>query len=423
MTEQKKLPIGLADVLDRFVAGRIKNLEKSIKDAEKSKKDPEVIETYRTAIGNYEKDPYGMALKVILGWNPKTGRNNLPKIKIGTHLGKFISAKSGVAILSLDGPEADGFVRSGNTKRKVDLCLNAADSPTGDFLLDEADGTPMYEHIIRGDEIAKALCSISDDPEQTLEDLRNIMVSETTDMSRLKQVHFPVGDGFHLLSPLNGAMMFALTDILEDKAVLYRKGEKESEHKKRKKENGNIRLDGLWLMHYGSSQPQNVSILNKNYSGNVLMLPSLPPRLSARKTRLPKKDFFADCITYRVFSKKENLFREEFDRMNKAILVRHNNKEIREIPFEVVRSISTDIAGILEETRNALAELDYKPETDLPAWQNDMLESKEGWFETFARELAVWIHNVYAKKFGDTLGDHAIELFEETVLETKEEYV
>ena len=286
----------------------------------------------------------------------------------------------------------------------------------------EADGVPMYEHIVKGDEIAEALCTLSDDPIQTLEDLRSIIVTETSDMRHLKQVHFPVGEGYHILSPLNGAMMFALTDTLEEKGILYFQGEKDSEFKKRKAENGNPKVDGMWLFHYGSSQPQNVSLLNKNYVGNVLMLPSLPPQILARKARVPKRDFFAECLSYRVFDKKEALFAPEFDRINRAILVRHNNKEIREIPLDMVKEISSKVSIIIEEVRNTIANLNYEPETNLPEWQDDMLAARDGWFGDFAHELAIWIHNVYAKKFDDNLGDDAIDLFEKAILETKEEF-
>lgn len=417
--EEKRLPQELSEVLDRFVEDRVKSLEKSAKDLAK---DGKSTEGCRTAIDGFRRDPYKTALKSILGWNPKTGRTSPPKMKIGTHIGKYVSMDSPVTVLSSDGKEQDGFVRSGNCRRRIDFCLNAADMPVAKFLISTVGGIPMYEHIIEGDETAETLCSLSDDPLQTLEDLRSMFFSETGKVKQLRQVYFPVKDGFHLVCPLNGAMMFSLTDILEEKGILTRKDEKYTDSQKRREENGNIRVDGLWLMHFGSTKPQNVSLLGNEYTGNVFMLPSLPPMISPRKIRIPRHDFISECLGRRVLDKKERLFEEEFSRINRAVTSRRNNREIREIPMDAVRDIASQTSEIIEETRNELAGLGYKPETHLPGWQNDMLEAKDGWFGEFAHELAVWIHDIYMRKYGEMLGDDAVDAFEKAITGTREDF-
>lgn len=321
-----------------------------------------------------------------------------------------------VVIMADNVAKTDGFVRSGNFVRKPDVCpkTGAADLPTAKFFACEVGGVPMHVHIMEGDEVAQALCSVTDNPEQTLEALKGLVgESDNGDLRGLEQVHFPVGSGYHLLTPLKGSVMFALTDILVRRGVIMRKKEDYKEFAKRSETCG-LSVPGMWAFHYGSTKPQNVSLLNQDYGGDVLMLPSFPPAVEKRTARVPKHDFISECLY-------PGMFEKEFDKLNKAILIRHNNKATRELPLNVVKRIALRVSEVIEETRNVIAGLDYEPDTDMPEWQNDMLACGDGWTGDFAHALAVWIHNVYAKKFNVMLGDDAIDRFEDAIAEIMEE--
>ena len=175
---QKQMPSELAEFLDGFVEDKLKRLRKEKEKLNTDKEDDAVrAETLEASIARIERNPYASAIEIVLGWNPKTGRTGQPKVLIGTHVGKFSSPRSGVVIMADNVAEIDGFVRSGNFVRKPDVCpkTGAADLPTAKFLACEVGGVPMHVHIMEGDEVAQALCSVTDNPEQTLDALRGLV--------------------------------------------------------------------------------------------------------------------------------------------------------------------------------------------------------------------------------------------------------
>ncbi len=410
---RRELPAEVREFFDSIVKKELDKLRKDRKKLDPAKNGgEEKLAMFDESALRFESRPYETVVELLLGRNSKTGKLMAPKVMMGTHIGKLVSPNAKASVLARAERAGDGFVRTGNCRQAVDVCVNAANLPSGEFLSLEVDGRPMYSHFVDGDDVAQAVCALSENPAEALEAFRSMRCESGYDLTGLRQVHFPAGDGFHIIAPLNPSYMFSLTDVLEDRGVIQHKGEKYEDFKKRE----DILLKGLWIMHHGSTKPQNVSVLNNSYNGNVLMLPSFPPALEKRSIRIPRTDFFSDCLNPRSFD-------ELLERLNRAVLVRHNNIRTRELPMNVVREIALDVADRVEELRNQVAGLGYDPEMDVPAWQKDMISMNGGWFGDFAHGLAVWIHNCYERKFDVILGDDAIDRFEQAICEMEAKIV
>ncbi len=94
-----------------------------------------------------------------------------------------------------------------------------------------------------------------------------------------KQIYFPVGDGYHLLSPLFSS---SLAQSLHDRLLHVRFSDET-------KEANQARRAGQWhpqqltyfpqtaVMNMGGTKPQNISYLNSARGGRVWLLPCTPP--------------------------------------------------------------------------------------------------------------------------------------------------
>ena len=119
---------------------------------------------------------------------------------------------------------------------------------------------------------------------------------------KIKQVYFPVDDGYHLLSILTASgIMFKLKERINN--IRFSDQVKQAREAKRKSEldeQGFSELYDLSVMGYGGAHPKNISVLNKDNHGETYLFQSLPPTLQKRTIHPPKKSFFSNTL-YRFF--------------------------------------------------------------------------------------------------------------------------
>ena len=274
---------------------------------------------------------------------------------------------------------ADGYLRSGNLQSKEDVIGNAAALDVFKFLtLTLQNGKTLLQHLDENTEEVKHQFSF---PNQNYEDLRAGFLSIKTDKDpslrthgSIKQVYFPIAENdYHLLSILTpSGLIFELKNRIRDMRFSEQtKAAKEAKKKNLEHETGFSDIYGLTTIGFGGTKPQNISVLNSQNGGTSYLLPCLPPTLAANHQRLPKTDFFINCIN--PWHLKESF--EAFDRLIQADI---NNIDIRQGRDNVMGFI---FERVIEK-----------------AWQIRQTEAgwsqKEG-YQNLPLEQKIWLDNFY----------------------------
>jgi len=223
----------------------------------------------------------------------------------------------------------DGFLRSGNTKAELDSLGNAAAMDVESFLkLKMTDGNTLLSHIETETDLAKTLLNIQSEPYDLLRESFLAITkpaSEVATSSKIKQVYFPVTEGYHQLSLLsNSGMMYELKKRIDN----MRFSEEVIELREQKRNNTYservfAELYNLTTIGYGGAQPQNISVLNIQNGGKTHVLMSVPPTIQKLDIYFPKQNFFRESFRYYEY-------REVFDALHNLFKTEYNNVRIRE---------------------------------------------------------------------------------------------
>lgn len=129
--------------------------------------------------------------------------------------------------------------------------------------------------------------------------LKNFVVEESVvNLARTKQIYFPFGEGYHLISPLFSS---SLSEALNRRVKVYRNGKNYKDArvaKSRAKYSSelDISIPKTAIQHFGGEHPQNVSPLNFGRNGNSLLMSSRPPNWQTQQR--PPLTQFAFWRTY-----------------------------------------------------------------------------------------------------------------------------
>lgn len=163
---------------------------------------------------------------------------------------------------------------------------------------------------------------------------------------RIKQVYFPVGDDYHLLSVLTpSGIIFKLKERINqlsknNRIIRDELKKKSSEAMTRKIED----IYDITSIGYGGTNAQNVSVLNNQNGGVSFLLSSMPPTLEKRQTQPPKTDFFSNCLWV-------GLFKTDFEQFHKVLVWRKNNKEVRDKRDDIVLNSITRLKRLTDNIR------------------------------------------------------------------------
>jgi CRISPR-associated protein Csy1 len=305
----------------------------------------------------------------------------------------------------------DGFLRTGNVEVQRDALGNAAALDVHKFLtLVMPDGKQLIEHIQEETQLAIDLLTINTKSYKELRDEFLAMVMSSTELvtsSKVKQVYFPVQEGYHQLSILtNSGMVFELRRRLNK----IRFGEDEEEKESLKvlpncKRNNEFSEDGyreiynLTTIAYGGTKPQNISVLNSQNGGKAQLLYSMPPILDKREVHFPKTDFFKNSISIWEF-------KETFFALDKIYKTDYNNTKIREGRDYRYGEIIDRIIDKMWVMRNISKEQYYEKNSKLKHHQKVWLhyayeeerEKEDEWLEKVIKDIARWIIDVGYKK-------------------------
>ncbi|WP_174492767.1 type I-F CRISPR-associated protein Csy1 [Acinetobacter sp. Marseille-Q1623] len=372
----------------------------------KAKDDAEIAELQQQANDKFH----------LKEWLPDAAKR-VVQLSMVSHPSKFShpSAKTSSIIAPVSASK-DGYLRTGNVDYPLDVFGNAAAMDVYKFLcLSLSNELSVLDGFEQDDQKLKKLIQQSSLDFETLKN--NFLIIKQNDTTSktdhlIKQVYFPIAqDEYHLLSILTPS---GLITRLKQKIDYMRFSEQTKHAKENRKKNehdaeGYADIFDLTVTAYGGTQPQNVSVLNSQNAGRAYLLSSCPPTLEKRAIRLPKTDFFTQCL-YR------KNYQESFVQLHKFMQLDINNNAIRTAIRNIIGFVIDQILlqsfKIRETYPEAWSDQDYY--VSLPKLQRIWLdqqyqnerENDAEWRDEISQNIARWILRSYEKVIADsyTLG-------------------
>lgn len=340
-------------------------------------------------------------------WLPDAAKR-VSQLSMVSHPSKFShpSAKTSSVIVQAK-HTVDGYLRSGNVNYPLDVFGNAAAMDVFKFLSVNLDnGQTVLDAFEKQDEDLKQLIQRSSLDFGVLRLAFLVIKDNDTSVKTdhlVKQVYFPIDEKtYHLLSLLTPS---GLITKLKQSIDAIRFSDVTKLAKDRRKKNelddvGYADIYDLTVTAYGGTQPQNVSVLNSQNAGRAYLLSSAPPQFEKRAIRLPKTDFFAQCL-YR------KNFQESFIQLHKLMQLNLNNTDIRTAIRNIIQFVIDQVMFQAFKIRQSYAKgwsnQDYYASLSKlqRVWLDDFYENEreqdDEWRDELSREIARWILRSYEK--------------------------
>ena len=302
----------------------------------------------------------------------------------------------------------DGYLRSGNVEAQTDALGNAAALDVYKFLtLQMNDGRTLIEHIQKESDLARELLQIRTEKYEVLRSGFLEMVNGSEDMvtsSKIKQVYFPVDDGYHLLSLLtNSGMVYRMRQCIDElRFGDETKALRELKWKNSPSDKEFMEIYDITTIGYGGNKPQNISVLNNQNGGKAHLLMSMPPMVKKREVRFPKRNFFGESLSpwelKEIFAALEKIFKTDY-----------NNKKIREGREYRYEQITDMILLKMYKVREAAKEQHFEKSSKLKAHQKIwLLDEKrrfkeDEWLEKLLNEITSWFVRSFERVIGKKL--------------------
>lgn len=346
----------------------------------------------------------------IARWVPDAAKK-AGQLSLASHVCKFSHPEAKASpVISTCGFKNDGYLRSGNVKYELDAFGNAAAVDVFDFLtaiLD--DGRPVIEHLESDtEEIRRELGFPKEEYEKLRTDFLAIKKDnqEIKSDQRIKQVYFPVGDNYHLLSVMTPPgilrVLQARVNEIREEAILARDKNNEQYGKEF------AEIYDFTVIAFGGTKPQNISVLNLRNNGKAYLLSSCPPTVSKRDLIRPKQDFFSNTLSIKNF-------RDDFTHLHALFECDRNNLEIRNKIKKTLQVIVDKVMVNVNKLRGieagwTAADIHAKLPVAQKVWLDDInvdrREKSREWLDEVSVSFARWIINTYEL----ILRNHSIKL-------------
>ena len=340
-------------------------------------------------------------------WLPDAAKR-VSQLSMVSHPSKFShpSAKTSSVIVQAK-HAVDGYLRSGNVNYPLDVFGNAAAMDVFKFLSVNLDnGQTVLDAFEKQDEDLKQFIQRSSLDFDVLRLAFLVIKDNDTSVKTdhlVKQVYFPIDEKkYHLLSLLTPSGLITQLKQSID-AIRFSDATKLAKDRRKKNELDDVGYADIYdltVTAYGGTQPQNVSVLNSQNAGRAYLLSSAPPQFEKRTIRLPKTDFFAQCL-YR------KNFQESFIQLHNFMQLNLNNTDIRTVIRNIIQFVIDQVMFQAFKIRQSYAEgwsnEDYY--VSLPklqrVWLDDFYENEreqdDEWRDELSREIARWILRSYEK--------------------------
>ena len=356
--------------------------------------------------------------------------NIIRKVKpnVTTHPAKFTNAKidTDTAQIFLGKSKLDGYLKTGNVqlKNKVDVSGNSATNTMVFELYELLDisinETEKLIHKFEQEDtgLKQLIEQLNCDFDFVKQKCIKVYYGEKSlkqTHSSTKQVYFPLDQNqYHLLSIKTASMLMYEVKNRIDEMDFWVDGKSARAFKKENKylERGFNEIFGLTeigFSHGDFLKMGNYSYLNVRNKGIAYLLSSAPPQLEKRTIRLPKTDFFAQCL-YR------KNFQDSFVKLHKLMQLDVNNIDIRTAIRKIIQFSIDQVLfqswKIRESYTAGWSNQDYY--LGLPKLQRIWLDNlyeierkdNDEWRDDLSREVSRWILRSYEKIIVDayTLG-------------------
>ncbi len=414
----------LTEVICKFIEARkhskITKLDKELEKATDAVFQGKIQEQLAAVIREHEPATWITAAAMGAG-----------RVHFATHVLKFIhpSAK-GTNILAqnlLNEETKTGFIGTHNRMNlPIDAaCDNAADLSTAALLQLAANGQTLLDYVQAGDTSPlKSLEKQEGQAEEWIQSFQKVLKDNIPKSHPLtRQVYFPLKQGgYHLLAPLfPSALAQAFHEIIQED----RYSENAKQARKAKRENAanpHLVRDFIELgeQHFGGSNAQNVSQLNKRRGGSIPLLSAAPP-MWKKQERPPKQDVFAG-----VFQLQARLQVHQLKNYLEQIASEPSTEYRRSYRQRLVEGLidSAMVFAVGLQRKSDWAGWTLSVDCQLPEHQKLWLDPQRGltdatfaqhreagyWQRQVANDFGVWLNRQLENKkkhrlFGD--GEHA----------------
>ncbi|RWR00503.1 CRISPR-associated protein [[Pantoea] beijingensis] len=333
--------------------------------------------------------------------------NRAGQISLVTHAAKYTHGDSKSSSVYSQITNNEGYVSTASLRNTVvDAVGNAAMLDVAKLLQMEHDGDSLLACLQRKD--YRVLEALAEDPqqlEQWITGFNQALTPHQPASHKLaKQVYFPVGDGYHLLSPLfSSALAQALYQRIID--ARFSEGSKAARQARR---------DGEWcaepvvyfpataIMNFGGTNSQNISLLNSRRGGRVFLLSAQPPLWKGReKPPLGMKTLFGHRGPF------DHLARNVISQLSHLLTRQENNHHIRtqrdRYIDELIDLLFTVAADIQREawcgwTKDPHCQLKAIQRLWLDPWRSKedvqfrAERDKDEWKNVVADDFALWLN-------------------------------
>lgn len=223
-----------------------------------------------------------------LRYEPKAWLTDAAKragqINLVTHAAKFTHGDSKSSSIYSEAVAQEGYLSTATLSGlEPDAVGNAAALDVAKLMQTRVEGgDSLLASLKRGDRAA--LAAFTDDENQLREWIdgfsRALTSGEPASHKLAKQGYFPVGEGYHLLSPLFAT---SLVHAMHQKMIAYRFGDEVKAIWKARREKTwhptplTLFPDSAEI-HFGGTKPQNISYLNSVRGGRSWLLSCQPPQ-------------------------------------------------------------------------------------------------------------------------------------------------
>jgi CRISPR-associated protein Csy1 len=346
-------------------------LENKIQDFIKKKTKESFNEEEKLVVENEAKDKFFLNNWLI----DASGR--AVQLSLTTHPPKLShpDAKIDTIIANCEAKN-DGYVRSGNIEVELDIVGNAASLDVYKFLyLQLENNLTILENLEKNTDYIKKQFSI-DNYNEVRDNFLKIkkLTPELKTNDKVKQIYFPVGDNYHLLSLLTPSPIVYRLKQSVNNIKFSKTNEEARESLKRENTDFSGKIEDVWNLTqigYGGTKPQNISVINNKNGGVAYLLNSVPPTLDKRKTQPPKKNFFKTNIWL------SDYLTQDFKDLYQMLKSIRNNKKIRDkrdlITLNIMLKIKRDVDRVREI---GIGWSDSPSYDDLDKWQKILLDNK-----------------------------------------------
>lgn len=364
------------------------------------------------SIATYIADKAAKKKQTPVEWL-ESNLKNIDRYWVSSHIGRYTHPDVALHLHDDSVPTGKGYLTTADAKVQQDIFVDGGSAfmSIASFLVsrfsqketiaeqrEDLEAKTAWQYFREDSPFIRCeIESLGIEYEPLREKVLHIQISKIPERSdaRLKQVYFPIPDRdgeYHLLSIVPPSiLMLELTNRIRMEFQIQRK----CQNKKSEYYGGVYQTSpDLTVVCFGGANVQNVSVRNSSLGMQVLS--SLPPCLTGRKIKMPKRNFFFDSLYWRRFSDMlsylDTLFRDQ----------RHNF-EIRGRREDIILDFVD--AVLYEANRLQNLPAGWSKDTELSDEQAVWLDVAYGsqrqvdtdWIWPVCLDFARWLVNAYSR--------------------------